>query len=91
MDVLTDLFSEMYLSGEVVARFDLAGSWGIAMPPQSGIFHAIAEGGCWVRLAPDGELFQVSAGDLIIFPEGIMPCTDVFVSGISKTDNQTGG
>jgi AraC-like DNA-binding protein len=70
MDVLTDLFNEMYLSGEVVARFDLAGSWGIAMPPQSGIFHAIAEGGCWVRLAPDGELFQVSAGDLIIFPEG---------------------
>jgi AraC-like DNA-binding protein len=70
MDVLTNLCNEMYLSGEVVARFDLAGQWGITMPPHSGIFHAIAEGECWVRLAPNGELFQASAGDLIIFPEG---------------------
>ena len=70
MDVLTDLCNEMYLSGEVVARFDLAAPWGIAMPPHSGIFHAIAEGECWLRLAPDGELFHVAEGDLIIFPEG---------------------
>lgn len=28
MDVLTDLCNEMYLSGEVVARFDLAAPWG---------------------------------------------------------------
>ena len=70
MDVLTDLCNEMYLSGDVVARFDLGGPWGIAMPPLGGIFHAIAEGECWLRLAPDGELVRVSAGDLIIFPEG---------------------
>ena len=70
MDVLTDLCNEMYLSGEVVARFDLAAPWGIAMPPHGGIFHAIAEGECWMRLPPDGALLQVSAGDLIIFPEG---------------------
>jgi len=70
MDVLTDLLNEMYLSGEVVARFDLTAPWGINMPPHGGIFHAIDQGDCWVRLAPDGELFRVSAGDLVIFPEG---------------------
>ena len=70
MDVLTDLLSEVYLSGEVVARFDLNAPWGISMPPRSGIFHAISQGDCWARLSPDGELFRVSAGDLLIFPEG---------------------
>ena len=70
MDVLTDLLNEMYLSGEVVARFDLKAPWGITMPPHGGIFHAVDQGDCWVRLAPDGELLPVSAGDLIIFPEG---------------------
>jgi len=70
MDVLTDVLNEMYLSGDVVARFDLTAPWGISMPPRGGIFHAIDEGDCWVRLAPDGELFQVSPGDLVIFPEG---------------------
>ena len=70
MDVLTDLLNEMYLSGEVVARFDLTAPWGITMPPRGGIFHAIEQGDCWVRLAPDGQLFRVSADDLIIFPEG---------------------
>lgn len=70
MDVLTDLLDEMYLSGEVVARFDLTAPWGITMPPQGGVFHAIDQGDCWVRLAPDGQLFRVAAGDLLIFPEG---------------------
>lgn len=70
MDVLTDLLNEVYLSGEVVARFDLDAPWGITMPPQGGIFHAIDQGECWVRLLPDGELFRVSAGDLLILPEG---------------------
>ena len=29
MDVLTDVLNEMYLSGEVVARFDVTAPWGI--------------------------------------------------------------
>ena len=70
MDVLTDVLNEMYLSGEVVARFDLKAPWGVSMPAQGGIFHAIEQGDCWVRLSPHGELFQVSPGDLVIFPEG---------------------
>ncbi len=40
MDVLTDILNEMYLSGEVVARFDLTVPWGITMPPRGGIFYA---------------------------------------------------
>lgn len=70
MDALTPLFDELYLTGEVVARFDLTAPWGITMPSQGGIFHAIDEGDCWVRLAPDGRLFKASAGDLIIFSKG---------------------
>jgi len=70
MDILTDVFDEMYLSGQVVARFDLAAPWGIRLPPKEGIFHVIVQGDCWVRLAPDDRLVKVSAGDLIIFPEG---------------------
>jgi AraC-like DNA-binding protein len=70
MDVLGTLFDEMYLSGEVVARFDLSGDWGITMPPRGGIFHAVDKGECWVRVEVDGSLFQVSEGDLLIFPEG---------------------
>lgn len=70
MDVLTNLFDEMYLSGEVVARFDLTAPWGITMPPQDGIFHAIDQGECWIRAASDGQLFKVAAGDLVVFPEG---------------------
>lgn len=69
LDVLSDLFNEMYLSGEVVACFDLTAPWGIKMPPHGGIFHAIDNGDCWIRLTPDGEPFLASAGDLIIFPE----------------------
>ena len=70
MDVLADVLNEMYLSGQVVARFDLSAPWGVSMPSRGGIFHAIEQGDCWVRLSPDGELFQVSPGDLVIFPEG---------------------
>ena len=70
MDALASLLDEMYLSGEVVSRFDLTAPWGITMPAKGGIFHAIDEGDCWVRLAPDGQLVRVAAGDLIIFPEG---------------------
>ncbi len=69
MDVLSDLFNEMYLSGEVVACFDLTAPWGITMPPHGGIFHAIDQGDCWIRMVPDGQPFHVSAGDLVIFPE----------------------
>jgi AraC-like DNA-binding protein len=70
MDALTPFLNEMYLSGEVVARFDLTSPWGIRMPSKGGIFHAIDEGHCWVRLAPDGNLVEASAGDLIIFSKG---------------------
>lgn len=69
-DVLADLFDEMYLSGEVVARFELTSPWGITMPSRGGIFHAIDEGECWMRTAPDGELFRAMPGDLIVFPQG---------------------
>lgn len=70
MDVLTDILNEMYLSGEVVARFDMTAPWGITMPSTRGIFHAVDQGDCWVRLGPEGQLFHVSDGDLIIFPRG---------------------
>ena len=70
MDALTDLFKEMYAYGEVVSRFDLNAPWGITMPPQGGIFHAVEQGECWVRSASDGGLIKLSAGDLVIFPEG---------------------
>ncbi|MBT99473.1 MAG: hypothetical protein CL902_12750 [Dehalococcoidia bacterium] len=70
MDVLADVLNEMYLSGDVVARFDLTAPWGVTMPKRGGVFHAIDYGECWARLTPDGELFEVSPGDLVIFPEG---------------------
>ena len=70
-DVLANLFDEMYLSGEVVARFELSSPWGITLPAKGGIFHAIDQGECWVRRSPDGEPFLAKAGDLIIFPGGV--------------------
>ena len=70
MDVLTNVLSEMYLSGEVVSRFELTAPWGITMPPVDGIFHAVDRGHCWLRTEGDDELVHVAAGDLIIFPRG---------------------
>lgn len=69
-DVLADLFDEMYLSGEVVARFELSSPWGITMPARGGIFHAIDQGECWIRESPDGDPFKAKAGDLVIFTGG---------------------
>ena len=65
LDVLSDLFNEMYLSGEIVACFDLTAPWGISMPPRGGIFHAIDNGDCWIRLIPDGEPFKGSGAELV--------------------------
>jgi hypothetical protein len=70
MDVLGTLFDEMYLSGEVVARFDVSGDWGISMPARGGVFHAVDQGEFWVRLPGGHNAFQAAEGDLLIFPEG---------------------
>ncbi len=82
MDLLSDVFRAVRLSGAVFFDVRAGAPWVAAAPASREIadrvmpgcehvieFHAITGGGCWGGLV-DGPPIRLEAGDVIIFPHG---------------------
>ncbi|HKU24121.1 MAG TPA: AraC family transcriptional regulator [Candidatus Sulfotelmatobacter sp.] len=95
MDVLADILRSMRLTGSVFLESELRSQWCYVSPPPQAImdflsprseilmaFHLVTEGQClaWMR---DGGEVELSAGDMIFFPQG----DSHFLAG-SGQDNQ---
>jgi AraC-like DNA-binding protein len=81
-DVLSDVLRSVRLTGAVYFDFELSSPWVAESPPARQIppsvmpgaqrviqYHLIARGACWGSLVGE-KPFRLSAGDLILFPQG---------------------
>lgn len=84
VDILSDVFRMVRLSGAMMFRFDVSGRWSIAnaatpaanlarlLPPgtdQIIVFHIVNEGECWMR-HPPGDWVHTRAGDAVVLAHG---------------------
>jgi AraC-like DNA-binding protein len=82
LDVLSDALRVVRASGALLLRGEFHAPWTLAAPESSSIarlvcpgharlviLHIVAEGECWVDV-PKHERVVLSAGDLILFPQG---------------------
>src|SRR5688572_17855976 len=81
MDALSDVLKSVHLEGAVYVNAEFTAPWCIrgecglqsVKAKLSGaehvaFFHFLTEGSCKVRAADGGEVLQVKAGDLVLFP-----------------------
>lgn len=82
MDALSEVLGAVRLTGAVFLEMQMRAGWSILTAPARKIadvlmpeadhvipFHLVIEGGCYARLVDDGPV-ELSAGDLILFPDG---------------------
>jgi AraC-like DNA-binding protein len=81
-DVLSDVLRAVHLTGAVYFDFELSSPWVAEAPPAREIaahvmpaaqrvieYHLVARGACWGSIVGEPPL-RLSAGDLILFPQG---------------------
>jgi len=81
-DVLSDVLQSVRFSGAVYFDFELSSPWVAEAPPSREIaarvmpgaqrvieYHLVARGACWGNVVGEPPL-RLSAGDLIVFPQG---------------------
>ena len=71
MDVLSDVFATLRLTGTVYFQADFNSPWG--MDIKGGVvanFHLVVAGECWLRLPDKDELIKLNSGDIVLFPCG---------------------
>src|SRR3954470_2263454 len=82
MDALSDVLKSVRLEGAVYLNAEFTAPWCIrgelglasvrerlASAEHVAFFHFLTEGSCKVRLLEGSEVFEASAGDLILFPQ----------------------
>lgn len=83
VDILSDVLGRVRLTGAVVFRIDVTGSWGVAAHPSMEMlapafppgtnnviaFHIVVDGQCWLRSTAQRWL-EVHTGDALILPHG---------------------
>ena len=69
-DPLSDVLNVLQLRGDVYARTEAAGAWGIAFPPGPPRFHVVERGDVWVTVEGQGGPVKAQAGDVLIIPHG---------------------
>jgi len=83
MDVLSQILQAVQLSGAVYLSAEFTAPWCVVSQADDEVcaaylprservvsFHLIAEGACQARLADDDALVLLSAGDLLVVPQG---------------------
>ena len=72
MDILDDILKTLDMRGALYFRTDFNGIWGTTVPDyeQAARFHLVVQGTCHVNF-PSGKNIQLSAGDLVLIPNGI--------------------
>ena len=71
MDTLSEILKTINLSGTVYARANFSSPWGMEF--DSGIFaqfHMVVSGHCWLKLNDSKDQINISAGDIVVFPQG---------------------
>jgi len=70
MDALSDILSSIKLKSSVYFREDFSSPWGMEMKAgELAQFHIAVRGHCWLKKF-DGEMIELSTGDIIVFPLG---------------------
>jgi AraC-like DNA-binding protein len=69
-DPLSDVLSTLQLRGDVYARTEAAGAWGIAFPPGPARFHLVERGEVSVTVDGRQGVVHAQAGDLLVIPHG---------------------
>lgn len=83
VDILSDVLGRVRLTGAVVFRIDVSGSWGVAAQPSMEAlapafppgtnnviaFHIVVDGRCWLRGAKQPWL-EANTGDALVLPHG---------------------
>ena len=83
MDVIYDVVETIQLKGALYFRTHFSDTWAITVPKyeRAARFHLVVQGRCFVTLG-SGATIELSAGDLMLIPEG---CSHV-LSNDSKPD-----
>lgn len=71
MDILDDILKTLDMRGALYFRTDFSGIWGTTVPDyeQAARFHLVVQGVCHVAF-PSGKIIKLSAGDLVLVPNG---------------------
>ena len=72
MDLLSDVFSRLRLSGDLYFTTDFAGGWGVHIPPEQQTirFHLVVHGQCWVTVDGASEPTSLREGEFVLIPHG---------------------
>lgn len=71
VDVLSDVLSTLGLTTRVFCRSELTVPWAMSLPASSfAHFHVVERGACWLRLGEGDDPLALSAGDLVVIPQG---------------------
>ena len=72
MDLLSDILSQLQLSGTLYFRTSFTSPWSVRVPSFENVarYHYADKGRCLVRIAPDDDPVFLEQGDLIIIPKG---------------------
>lgn len=71
-DVLGEICDVLRLHGETYFTARLAGPYGVTIPPEGQRirFHLVLDGHCYLQTRPDRTPQKLSAGDLVLVPNG---------------------
>lgn len=71
LDVLTDVFSTLSLTGDLYFQAELRGAFSIELPPERRCirFHLVRQGRCWLATAKGG-ITELREGDIAAIPNG---------------------
>ena len=72
MDLLSDVFSRLRLSGDLYFTTDFAGCWGVHIPAerQAIRFHLVVHGQCWITVDGANESTILREGEFVLIPHG---------------------
>jgi AraC-like DNA-binding protein len=72
MDALAEILSTSRIAGSVICRSFLQSPWGISLDEEkdSGIFHFVMGGLCWLQMPDDGRSVRLVQGDVVLLPQG---------------------
>lgn len=71
MDVLTEVLDALRLKSTVYCRAELNSPWSLHFAQTNcATFHVIDTGSCWLKIDHEAKLIPLTAGDLIVLPQG---------------------
>ena len=70
-DALADVLQAVRLTANTYFCTDFRSPWGMDIPAsEHGMFHAVIDGECWLRIDGETEVRHLVAGDIVAFPTG---------------------